>query len=113
MSELVHHLAGRIQSLGRRAAAALHEEESNLGAVKVLAVVPARRLTYRYLGAAGDTLRIEIQLPYCPPELRGASGDYRLAGVAGEALDFFVSVRLGKGEEGVEAGWVSHSQGTR
>ena len=109
MSELVHQIAGGIQSLGRRAVA-LWGERVSMGDVRQLAVVPARRVTYRYLDGGADILRIEIELPYCPPELRGVSGDYRLADAAGAGREFFVSVRLGKGEEGVEAEWVSNSK---
>ena len=110
MTEIVRHIAGSIQSLGRRAVAALHEDAFDSGNVKELALVPARRVTYRYLNGAGDTLRIEIELPYCPPELRGAAGDYRLADVRGAGCEFFVSVRLGKGEEGAETDWVINSR---
>ena len=110
MTELVRHIAGSIQSLGRRAVAVLHEDAFDSGDVKELAVVPARRVTYRYLNGTGDTLRIEIELPYCPSELRGAAGVYRLADVGGAGCEFFVSVRLGKGSVSAETDWVINSR---
>ena len=111
MPELVRHVAERIQGLGRRAMAALRGHRTGRGEVQVLAVVPARRISYRYLNDGGPTLRIEIELPYCPAQARGASGCYRLAGVGGEAREFFVSVRFGGGDEGVPSSWIEDSEG--